>query len=92
MGDLRGIGYSFFGFACLAQSEENPQRAAKLFGAMDSIRENLGALLEAVLQIEYEQTRSVVQKLLGEELFTAMWNEGHGMAVEQAVHLALNPR
>ncbi|MBL8103738.1 MAG: tetratricopeptide repeat protein, partial [Anaerolineales bacterium] len=92
MGDLRGIGYSLFGFACLAQAEENPQRAAKLFGAMDSIRKNLGALLEAVLQLEYEQTRSVIQGILGEELFTAMWNEGHGMAVEQAVHLALSLR
>jgi tetratricopeptide (TPR) repeat protein len=92
MGDLRGIGYSLFGFACLAQAEENPQRATNLFGAMDSIRENLGTLLEAVLQIEYEQTRSVVQEILGEELFNVMWNEGYGMAVEQVVHLALSPR
>ena len=92
MGDLRGIGYSLFGFACLAQAEEKSQRAAKLFGAMDSIRENLGALLEAVLQIEYEQTRSVVQEMLGEELFIMLWTEGHGMPVEQTIHLALNPR
>ena len=92
MGDLRGIGYSFFGFACLEQAEENHQRAAKLFGAMDSIRENLGALLEAVLQIEYEQTRSTVKEILGEERFTTIWNEGYGMAVEQAAHFALSPR
>ena len=92
MGDLRGIGYSLFGFACLAQAEENPQHAAKLFGAMDAIRENLGALLEAVLQVEYEQTCFIVQEMLGEERFTAMWAEGHGMAVKQAVHLALSSR
>jgi predicted ATPase len=92
MGDLRGIGYSLFGFACLAQAEGNPQRAAKLFGAMDSIRDNLGALLEAVLRLEYEQTHSVVREMLGEELFTVMWTEGHSMAVEQIVHLALSPR
>jgi tetratricopeptide (TPR) repeat protein len=90
MGDLRGIGYSLFGFACLAQAEENLQRAAKLFGAMDSIRENLGDLLEVVLQNEYEHTRAVVQEMLEEELFTELWNEGHGMAVEQAVHFALS--
>ncbi len=92
MGDLRGIGYSLFGFACLAQTEEKPHHAARLFGAMESIREKLGALLEAVLQVEYEQTRSVVQELLEEGLFTELWNEGHGMAVEQAAHLALNPK
>jgi non-specific serine/threonine protein kinase len=92
MGDLRGIGYSLFGFACLAQAEEKPQRAAKLFGAMDSIRENLGTFLEAVLQNEYEHTRAVVQEMLGEESFTEMWTEGHGMLVDQAVHLALSPR
>lgn len=92
MGDLRGIGYSLFGFACLAQVEENPQRAATLFGATDLIRENLGALLEAVLQIEYEQTRGIVQEMLGEETFTTMWTEGHSMALEQGVHLALSLR
>ncbi len=92
MGDLRGIGYSLFGFACLAHAEENPQRAAKLLGALDSIREDLGTFLEAVLQIEYEHTRSAVQEMLGKEQFTAMWTEGHGLPLEQAVHFALGPR
>jgi predicted ATPase/DNA-binding SARP family transcriptional activator len=92
MGDLRGIGYSLFGFACLAQAEEDPQRAGKLFGAMDLIRENLGTFLEAALQIEYEHTRSAVQEMLGEEQFTAMWTEGHGLPLERAVHFALGPR
>lgn len=92
IGDLRGIGYSLFGFACLAHAEENPQRAAKLFGALDSIRKDIGTFLEAVLQIEYEHTRSAVQEMLGKERFTAMWTEGHRLPLELAIHFALGPR
>jgi hypothetical protein len=91
IGDVRGIGYSLFGFACLAHAEENQQRAARLLGVTDSIRENLGSLLEAVLQMEYEQTRSAVQKMLGEDRFSVLWAEGHDMLLEKIIRSALSP-
>lgn len=89
--DLRGIGYALFGFACLAHVEETPERAAKLIGAVDSLRENLGSLLESVLQSEYEHTRSAVQAMLGEERFTMLWAEGHSMRLEHIIGFALSP-
>ncbi len=92
IGDLRGIGYSLFGLACLAYAEENLQRAAILFGATDSIRERLGTLLETVLQVEYEQTSSEVQSMLGEKRYAARWKEGYEKSLEQIVRLALSPR
>lgn len=89
--DLRGIGYSLFGFACLAHAEEDPQRAAKLIGAIDGLRENLGSLLETVLQSEYEHARSAVQEILGDEPFTALWTEGRSMPLEHIIDFALSP-
>lgn len=91
MGDKRGIGYSLFGFACLAHAQEEPQRAARLFGAADALREELGALLETVLQIEYGQTYSVVREMLGEEDFASIWAEGYELHLEQAIQFALSP-
>ena len=67
MGDRRGIGYSLAGFACLAFAQEEIERAARLFGAVDSIREELGTLLEVILESEYEHAKISAQELLGDE-------------------------
>ena len=89
MGDRRGLGYSLSGFACLALAQEEIERAASLFGVVDSIREELGSLLEAILQGEYEHAKDVTRKLLGEEDFNAAWLGGYGMSLEDAVQFAL---
>ena len=89
LGDRRGIGYSLAGFACLAQVQEEPHRAARLFGVVDSIREDLGSLLEAILQIEYEHAKSATQGVLGENVFYTAWSEGYNMALEQAFQYSL---
>jgi non-specific serine/threonine protein kinase len=89
IGDRRGLGYSLSGFACLAFAQEEINQAARLFGAVDSIREELGSLLEAVLQSEYEQAKNATQELLGEEGFRTEWSNGYGMSIEEAVQFAL---
>lgn len=89
MRDRRGIGYSLSGFACLAFAEEELKRAARLFGAVDSIREELGSLLEVILENEYDQAKVSTRELLGEEVFNAMWSSGYGLSVENAVQFAL---
>jgi tetratricopeptide (TPR) repeat protein len=91
MGDRRGLVYSFFGFSCLAQSQGQLQRAAQLFGALDSIRERLGTLLEAVLEAEYGQVKTATQEALGKDRFQAAWSDGLGMSLERAIQFALNP-
>lgn len=88
--DLRGIGYSLFGFACLAHEMENPARTAKLIGAIDLLREQLGSLLETILQEEYEHTRSAVQAMLGEERFMELCTEGRSLPLEQIIDFALS--
>ena len=85
IGDRRGLGYSIFGFACLAQVQEEPHRAARLLGVVDSIREDLGALLEAILQTEYNYARSATEDALGEDTFNNYWSDGHKMTMEEAI-------
>lgn len=89
MGDRRGLGYSLSGFACLAFAQEEIHQAARLFGTVDSIRDELGSLLEAILQSEYEHAKIATQELLGELDFRAEWSNGYGMSIEKAVQIAL---
>jgi tetratricopeptide (TPR) repeat protein len=89
IGDRRGLGYSLSGFACLAFAQEEIIQAARLFGAVDSIREELGSLLEAILQAEYEQAKNATKELLGEKDFRAEWSNGYGMSIDAAVQFAL---
>lgn len=89
MGDRRGLGYSLSGFAGLALAQEEMERAACLFGAVDSVRENLGSLLEAILQTEYEQAKAATQEIIGREAYNAAWSNGYEMTLEQAIQFAL---
>jgi non-specific serine/threonine protein kinase len=89
IGDRRGLGYSLSGFACLAFAQEEIEKAARLFGAVDSIREELGSLLEAILQAEYERAKEATRELLGEAEFNIHWSSGYGMSMEAAVQYAL---
>ena len=89
MSDRRGLGYALSGFACLALAQEEIERAAYLFGAVDSIREEVGSLLEEILQAEYEQAKATTQEILGNEKFDAAWSDGNEMALEQAVRFVL---
>jgi predicted ATPase/DNA-binding SARP family transcriptional activator len=92
MEDRRGLGYSLSGFACLALAQEDIEKAAKLFGATDSIRAEVGSLLEEVLQSEHDGAKVTARDFLGEQNFNAAWSEGGAMSLEQAVHCALKDR
>jgi non-specific serine/threonine protein kinase len=91
IGDRRGTGYSMFGFARLAHTLEEPLRAAHLIGITDSIREDLGTLLETPLQIELDRIKSETQEILGVEAFHTAWLNGKNMKLEDAIQYALNP-
>ncbi|NIW50081.1 MAG: hypothetical protein GWN30_36500, partial [Gammaproteobacteria bacterium] len=90
VGDRRGLGYSLSGLACLAFAQENLQEAARLFGVVDSIRNDLGNLLEEILQAEYDHAKSVTRKLLGEETYHTAWFEGENLVLDQLLHSFLN--
>jgi len=92
MGDRRGLGYSLSGFACLALAQEEIEQAARLFGVVDSIREDLGALLEIILETEYEQAKSATREILGENAFQTEWSGGYAMSLEEAVHYVVDSR
>jgi tetratricopeptide (TPR) repeat protein len=76
--------------AALAVSKDDAERAAKLTGAIDTLREETGhALQGADHQRLDEQTRSALASELDEQRFAAAHAIGREMTFEQAVAYAL---
>jgi len=68
------------------------ERAARLFGAADRLRETISRPFPANewdSDADYAAEIARVRTALGEKAFVAAWEQGRAMTVEQAVTLAL---
>jgi hypothetical protein len=76
-------------FAFLAKIQEQPERAAKLFGAAEAIREIINIPMNGMEQIEYDREVAELRAGMNETEFNKMWAEGRSMSLEQAVEFAI---
>lgn len=88
-GNRPSVAHQLECFAMIAIVEEEPQRAAKLFGAADAIREVTGHKPTDEEQAEEAQFISRLRAMLTETEFNTLWAEGKSMTMEQAIQLAL---
>jgi len=77
-------------FAFIAMTEEEPQRAAILFGAAESLREKVQAPMTDYEQIEYDRFIIQLRSMLSEAELNSSWADGRSMTMEQAIQFALN--
>ncbi len=89
-GNRPAVAHQLECFAMIAVAEEEPQRAAKLFGAAEAIRELTGHTRTDEEGAEEAQFMSRLRAMLAEAEFNALWTEGHSMTMEQAIRLALS--
>jgi predicted ATPase/DNA-binding SARP family transcriptional activator/DNA-binding CsgD family transcriptional regulator len=84
--------YSFFGLACVADSEGHAARAARLWGVSEAIREAAGIRLTslALSVMRYESRLTEARARLGEATFEEAWEEGKAMTIEEAIEYALS--
>jgi hypothetical protein len=66
-----------------------PERAARLFGAADLLREDTGTPVEATDRTGRERAMAAARAALGEEVFAATWSEGQALPLDAAIALAL---
>ncbi|MGH2593930.1 MAG: ATP-binding protein, partial [Anaerolineae bacterium] len=94
MGAKRGIAESLEGFASVivAGTAEQLDRAARLFGAAQGIRETIGAPVPPIERADYDRSVADARAQLGEAAFASVWAEGRAMALEQAVAYALETK
>ncbi|MGQ0603894.1 MAG: ATP-binding protein, partial [Anaerolineales bacterium] len=84
-----GIAWRLEGFAALAVKEEEPERAARLYGAAQALPDSGGARLDPIDRLGYDQYVATTREQLGEGAFTQVWAEGRMMTMEQAIAYAL---
>jgi len=77
------------GLAGVAALDEEPERAAWLWGAAEALRQSIGARPAPAARATHEQLQAEVRKQLGEAVFNAKWAEGQAASWEQAVDKAL---
>jgi tetratricopeptide (TPR) repeat protein len=88
-GNRPAVAHQLECFAMIAVAEEEPQRAAKLFGAAEAIREATGHKRTDEEEAEEAQFTSRLRAMLPEAEFNALWAEGKSMTMEQAIRFAL---
>jgi hypothetical protein len=84
-----GIAWVLEGFGGLATLEEEPERAARLYGASEAILETAGLRLDPIDRLSYNQYLAQVREQLGEVAFDQAWSEGRAMTLEQAISYGL---
>jgi hypothetical protein len=90
MGNRPAIANQLECFALLAITEEEPQRAAILFGAAEALREKVTSPMTDYEQVEYDQFMLRLRSMLPETKLQPLWSEGRSMTMEQAVEFAVS--
>jgi len=88
LGDKQGIAESLEALAGLAAAQEQYERAARLFGAVEALREAIGALLPPADRPDYDRSVEATRAGLGEEGFASAWAEGRSIPLDGAIREA----
>lgn len=91
-GKKREIAYVLEGWAYLAASGGEMERATRLWGAAEAWRESAGAPLPKTRTALYDRQVATARVGMDPEACTALWAEGRAMTLEQAVAQSLDKR
>ena len=76
-------------FAYLAAAEGQMERAARLLGAAEAAREELGYPLPISARVDHDPAMAALRASLAEATLARLWAEGRAMSMEQAIAYAL---
>ncbi|HSL28548.1 MAG TPA: tetratricopeptide repeat protein [Anaerolineales bacterium] len=83
-----GIAECLAGVAAVLTSGGQMEDAARLFGAAESIRERVGAVVWPANEMEMERCLHRLRAALPEAQLRAAWAQGRGMSLQQAIAAA----
>lgn len=89
LGHRVSLAHEFECLAFIACIQSQFQRAARLLGAAEILRESLNSPMTAPERIEYDQNVSALRAQMDESAFAMAWAEGRAMILEQAIEFAL---
>ena len=74
----------------VAIAQDQPERGARLLGAAETIRQDIGvSLISPYDRANHDRSIAALRADLGEEAFEAAWAKGRAMSVEKAIEYAL---
>ena len=76
-------------FAFIAKANEQPERAIKLLGAAEALRELIQIDMSPMERVEYEREVNDLKANMDRKLFTALWAEGKSMTMGTAIEIAM---
>jgi predicted ATPase/transcriptional regulator with XRE-family HTH domain len=84
-----GMAWCLAGLAGAAALDEEPERAARLWGAAEALRLSIGVREAPASHATRERLMADVREQLGEAAFAAAWAEGQAATLEEAIDDAL---
>jgi predicted ATPase/DNA-binding CsgD family transcriptional regulator len=91
MNDRPNISVALTDLAGVWATQGQPERAARLFGAAEALRENMRATMYEAQRIAYESDVARGAAQLDVEAWQAAWAEGKAMSLDDACALAAEP-
>jgi non-specific serine/threonine protein kinase len=76
-------------FAFIAKARGENDRAVRLLGAAQCLRENASMPMSSTEQVEYQRARDELRNSTDEWVLAEAWADGRAMSMKQAVDLAL---
>jgi hypothetical protein len=89
LGNRSAVAHELECFGSLALSDGQPERAASLFGAAESLREKCQSPMTDEERVEYDHWVAQLNSQLAEVDCNAAWAEGRGMPMDKAIQFAL---
>ncbi|MCI0608771.1 MAG: tetratricopeptide repeat protein, partial [Anaerolineae bacterium] len=89
LGHRAAIAHQLECFAFIAKAQEQPERAAKLFGAAEALREKINIAMTPQERIEYDRGIADLRANMDEKVFASHWAEGRSMRMDEAIEFAL---
>jgi predicted ATPase/DNA-binding CsgD family transcriptional regulator len=87
-GEKEGMAEALAGLAGVAAAEGQPERAARLFGAAEALREAIHLSIRLYNRTPYDRYLPIARAQSDEERFTRAWAEGKAMSLKQAIDYA----
>jgi predicted ATPase/class 3 adenylate cyclase len=90
LGHRAAVAHQIECFAFIAKSEEEDERAARLLGAAEALRERINIPMMPTERPEYDREVSDLRANMDEATFVKAWAEGRALTMEQAIEYSLN--
>lgn len=90
LGDRRNIASALEGLAAVAAALDGPLHAARLWGAVERLRREIGAPPAGYAKAGVDTRVAAARAAMGDEAaFVQAWQEGRALTLEKAIELAL---